>query len=147
MVVHQGGLRAQKMFVKYGQNKSQAGILFMLHHEEAVSQKPLSQKELAKKLNVTAPSITSAIQKMEKAGFIKRQPDEKDQRIMRLYLDEKGKACIEHVKEVAMQMDEIMFRGISQEEKLLLRRIMIQIFDNLKEEPRFHTSGESKTER
>jgi hypothetical protein len=24
---------------------------------------------------------------------------------------------------------------------------MIQIFDNLKEEPRFHTSGESKTER
>lgn len=66
---------------------------------------------------------------------------------MRLYLDEKGKACIEHVKEVAMQMDEIMFRGISQEEKLLLRRIMIQIFDNLKEEPRFDTSGESKTER
>ena len=66
---------------------------------------------------------------------------------MRLYLDEKGKACIEHVKEVAMQMDEIMFRGISQEEKLLLRRIMIEIFDNLKEEPRFHTSGESKTER
>lgn len=107
MVVHQGGLRAQKMFDKYGLNKSQAGILFMLHHEEAVSQKPLSQKELAKKLNVTAPSITSAIQKM----------------------------------------DEIMFRGISQEEKLLLRRIMIQIFDNLKEEPRFHTSGESKTER
>ena len=125
MVVHQGGLRAQKMFDKYGLNKSQAGILFMLHHEEAVSQKPLSQKELAKKLNVTAPSITSAIQN----------------------LDEKGKACIEHVKEVAMQMDEIMFRGISQEEKLLLRRIMIQIFDNLKEEPRFHTSGESKTER
>ena len=72
MVVHQGGLRAQKMFDKYGLNKSQAGILFMLHHEEAVSQKPLSQKELAKKLNVTAPSITSAIQKMEKAGFIKR---------------------------------------------------------------------------
>ena len=59
MVVHQGGLRAQKMFDKYGLNKSQAGILFMLHHEEAVSQKPLSQKELAKKLNVTAPSITS----------------------------------------------------------------------------------------
>ena len=48
-----GGLRAQKMFDKYGLNKSQAGILFMLHHEEAVSQKPLSQKELAKKLNVT----------------------------------------------------------------------------------------------
>ena len=29
MVVHQGGLRAQKMFDKYGLNKSQAGILFL----------------------------------------------------------------------------------------------------------------------
>ncbi len=40
-----------------------------------------------------------------------------------------------------MQMDEIMFRGISAEEKLLLRRILIQIFENLEkeEESEFHT--------
>lgn len=134
MLVHQSGQRAQKMFDQYGLNKSQAGILFMLHHEESISGNPLSQKELAKKLNVTAPSITSVIQKMERAEFIKRKPDEKDQRIMRLYLDEKGKACIAHVKEVTMKMDEIMFRGISQEEKLLLRRILIQMFENLNQE-------------
>lgn len=60
---------------------------------------------------------------------------------MRLYLDEKGEACIQNVKDVAMQMDEIMFRGISAEEKLLLRRILIQIFENLEkgEESEFHT--------
>lgn len=33
----------QKMFDKYGLNKSQAGILFMLHHEEAVSQSLFSE--------------------------------------------------------------------------------------------------------
>ncbi len=71
MVVHQSGLRAQKMFDKYGLNKSQAGILFMLHHEEAVSQKPLSQKELAKKLNVTAPSITSCLCCIMRKLFLK----------------------------------------------------------------------------
>ena len=136
MLVHLSGQRARKLFEKYDLNKSQASILFMLHHGQA-----LSQKELARQLNVTAPSITSAIQKMEKAGFIKRCPDEKDQRIMRLYLDEKGEACIQNVKDVAMQMDEIMFRGISAEEKLLLRRILIQIFENLEkeEESEFHT--------
>lgn len=146
MLVHQSGLRAQKMFDKYGLNKSQASILFMLHHEESVSQKPLSQKELAKKLNVTAPSITSAIQKMERAEFIKRAPDENDQRIMRLYLDEKGKSCIEHVKEVTRKMDEIMFRGISQEEQLFLRRLLIQMFENLSQEEciQFHTAKETK---
>ena len=46
-----------------------------------------------------------------------------------------------------MQMDEIMFRGISQEEKASFAKNYDSDFDNLKEEPRFHTSGESKTER
>ena len=81
MLVHLSGQRARKMFEKYDLNKSQASILFMLHHGQA-----LSQKELARQLNVTAPSITSAIQKMEKAGFIKRCPDEKDQRLSLIHI-------------------------------------------------------------
>ena len=70
-------------------------ILFQLHRDGRIS-----QKELAQKLNVSAPSITSMIQKMEKSGYIVRNVDEKDQRMMRLDLTEKGQACIEHVKAI-----------------------------------------------
>ena len=50
---------------------------------------------------------------------------------MRLTLTEKGKSCIQAVKDVADRMEEILFQGMSLEEKLLFRRLMIQAGDNL----------------
>lgn len=116
---------------KYDLNKTHAGILFSLHEKQS-----LSQKELAERQNVTPPSITSAIQKMERSGYITRKADEKDQRILRLELTEKGTACIEDVKNVSRQLDELMFKGMSTEEKLLFRRLMIQVCENLEEQGR-----------
>ena len=43
-------------------------------------------------------------------------------------------ACIEHVKAIAEKMDEIAFTGISPEEKMLLRRILFQICENVEKE-------------
>ena len=91
MTAHKIGKLAQTMYAEYDLNKSQSMILFQLHRDGRIS-----QKELAQKLNVSAPSITSMIQKMEKSGYIVRNVDEKDQRMMRLDLTEKGQACIEH---------------------------------------------------
>lgn len=117
---------AKGMYREFDLNRSQAAILFLLHQGES-----MSQRELAKELNMTAPSITSAIQKMEKEGYITRSPDKSDQRVMRLALAEKGKACIQAVKEVGSRMDEIILRGMSLEEKLLFRRLMLQVRENL----------------
>lgn len=91
----------------------------------------MSQKALAEQLNVTAPSITSLIQKMEKTGYITRRPDDQDQRVMRLSLTEKGKSCIQSVKDVAERMEKIIFEGMSVEERLLFRRLMLQVNENL----------------
>lgn len=126
IVLHKIGETAKNLLKEFDLNKTQANILFTLH-----SHAFLSQKELAEHLNVTAPSITSAIQKMERNDYIMRRQDENDQRIMRLGLTEKGEACIAHVKQVARQMDELIFRGMSAEERMLLRRLMIQIYENL----------------
>ena len=87
MTAHKIGKLAQTMYAEYDLNKSQSMILFQLHRDGRIS-----QKELAQKLNVSAPSITSMIQKMEKSGYIVRNVDEKDQRMMRLDLTEKGQA-------------------------------------------------------
>lgn len=131
IVMHRFSHRSKELFGKYHLNKSHAGILFTLHVNHA-----LSQKELAKKLNVTQPSITACIQKMEKDGYISRRPDERDQRILRLELTQKGKDCIEDVQRVAKEMDGLLFQKMSVEEILLLRRLMLQIYENLcAEEP------------
>lgn len=129
-IMHLSMKKATQLFEKFDLKPGQAGILFMLDHAGE-----LSQREMAKHLNVTPPSITAAIQKMEKEGYIRRRPDEKDQRIMRLSITEKGEACLKDIKDVAMKMDAGMFKGMSQEEKLLLRRLLLQMRDNLSEMP------------
>lgn len=126
IVQHKMMNTAKGMYREFDMNRSQAAILFTLHRRET-----MSQRELAQELNMTAPSITSAIQKMEREGYITRRADEADQRVMRLALAKRGRACIQSVQEVGGRMDEIILGGMSLEEKLLFRRLMLQVRDNL----------------
>lgn len=126
IVSHGAVNTAQGMYREFELNRSQASVLFMLYQQDS-----MSQKELAAKLNITAPSITSMIQKMERDQYITREPDRHDQRVMRLTLTEKGKSCIQAVKDVADRMEDIMLQGMSLEEKLLFRRLLIQTGENL----------------
>lgn len=50
---------------------------------------------------------------------------------MRLTLSEKGKSCIQAVKDVAERMERILFEGMTLEERMLFRRLMIQADENL----------------
>ena len=129
IVAHKIIQSSQDKYKEVALNKSQAGILFALYRA-----KSMSQKDLAHQLNVTPPSITSAIQKMEKAGYLTRETDANDQRVMRLSLTEKGESCIEGVKKVASEMEELILYGMSAEEKMLFRRLMLQIYENLEQE-------------
>ena len=126
IVMHRVMNRAKSKYQEFDLNRSQASILFALHRRSS-----MSQKELASSLNMTPPSITSAIQKMEREGYITRKPDEADQRIMRLALTEKGESCIQNVKQVVEEMSSLIFRGMSPEEIMLFRRLLMQINDNL----------------
>lgn len=126
IVMHRVMKRAKSKYEEFDLNRSQASILFTLHQRSS-----MSQKDLAESLNMTPPSITSAIRKMEKDGYISRKQDESDQRVMRLALTEKGESCIQNVKKVAEEMCELIFRGMSPEEIMLFRRLLIQINDNL----------------
>lgn len=129
LMLHRMMNRTRSMYQEFDLNRSQASVLFSLHQK-----KSMSQKELAVQLNMTPPSITSTIQKMERSGYISRKPDQSDQRIMRLELTGKGESCIQTVKMIADQMEEMLFRGMSAEEKILFRRFLMQINDNLAED-------------
>ncbi len=128
IVSHRVKNTAKSMYQEFDMNlnRSSAGVLFTLHQR-----KTISQKELAEQLNVTAPSITSLIQKMEKSGYISRRPDEQDQRVMRLSLTEKGESLVQSVKDVSDRMEQILLEGMSLEERLLFRRLMLQVNENL----------------
>lgn len=131
-IMHLSMERARQMFGQYDLKPGQAGILLILNKEGE-----MSQRELSEKMNLTQPSITAAIQKMERQGYIRRTPDSRDQRMLRLSLTEKSRALIQRAKEDTARLEETMLTGISLEERLLLRRILTQMRENLLEGKEF----------
>lgn len=91
----------------------------------------LSQKELAKKMRITPPSITVMIRKMEAEGLIKKKQDEKDQRITRIYITDKGRKIAEHMDGVLCQLETEAFANMSEQEIMLLHRLLLQMKENL----------------
>lgn len=119
---YQGMKRMEELDLK----PSQAGVLFSLKRWGE-----LSQKQLAEKVGITPPSMTVAIRKMEEEEYVIRKPDEKDQRVIKIQLAPKGEACIEGIKKVIFDMEEVIYQGISREEILLMKRILTEMKDNL----------------
>lgn len=125
-LVHLSKYQAMKWMENLELKPSQAGILFALN-----SDGKLSQRELAEKIGITPPSMTVALKKLEEKGFILKEPDEKDQRIIRICLADKGKSCVDDIKRVTDDMEKVIYQGITQEERMLFRRLLLQMRQNL----------------
>lgn len=65
--------------------------------------------------------------------MIEKESDPHDQRIFRVRLSEKGRESLDRLKEEIKNLEEVLCQGISPEEKLLLRRILLDMKNNLLE--------------
>ncbi len=91
--------------------------------------KKLSMKKVASFLSVTPPSATSLINRLVKAGVLRRFFDEKDRRTVLLSLTPKGEVALNReFKKVSAQMQKTLMKLNSKEQKNL-----IEIFQKLQE--------------
>ena len=67
----------------------QAGCLWIIGNHDGIP-----QRDLARRLHVARPTITVMLHKMAAAGLIARRPDERDQRLTRIYLTDAGR-CLQ----------------------------------------------------
>jgi DNA-binding MarR family transcriptional regulator len=75
------------------------------------------------------------LDRMEKAGLVTRRPDPDDSRASRVYLTEQGRKNQQAVSEVWKTMEQRLTEGLSLEERLLLRRLLLQVHENLTHKP------------
>lgn len=104
----------------------QPPMLLVLNKEDGQS-----QKELADKLNLKPATITVMLKRMEKEKLVVRWQDDEDQRVSRVYITEKGKKVFEKTNEVMKDIEKICFQNFTVEEKIILRRLLMQMRDNL----------------
>jgi DNA-binding MarR family transcriptional regulator len=114
------------VFEGAGVHPGQAACLFI------VASKPgLSQRELADRLYVSPPTVTTMLQKMERAGFIERRPDSADQRLMRIWPTDKGSKAARALGEVFADHMKTMFDGFTDEELAQFAQLMERLGSNV----------------
>ena len=90
-----------------------------------------TQSELANRLHIQQATLTRMIDRMSLAGLLSRKPDPKDGRVSRVYLTKAGKSLREPVERIWRQSEDQTFSKLTLEERLLLRRLMMQIHEDL----------------
>ena len=131
-LMHLSRYHAVRRMENLNLNPSQAGILFILN-----SHGRLSQRQLAQKIGITPPSMTVTLRKLEELGYIRKEPDECDQRILRICLSEAGQDCIGRLESVMEEMEKILYQGFTLEERLLFRRLLLAMRENMLESKDF----------
>ncbi|MED4213576.1 MAG: MarR family winged helix-turn-helix transcriptional regulator [Priestia megaterium] len=91
----------------------------------------VTQMQLCEHLKCEPPTVTNMVKSLEQNGFIYRKRDEKDARVMRIYLTEKGKELEKPVEFKWKQQQEKLLHSILPEERLLLRELMKRMERNL----------------
>lgn len=122
---HHAGKCFQKLN-SLGLHPSQMPFMMMVYKNDGCS-----QKEMAELLDIKPPTVNVSIQRLEKAGILSRRRDEKDQRIMRVTLTDKGREAAAEIKAYTEKMEKLMFQGFSEAELCLMCRFLEQILTNL----------------
>lgn len=91
-----------------------------------------SQKDIAKLCHIEPATATSILSSMENEELIYRTRNEKDKRILNVFLTEKGIEAQKQVEKIFSNMDDRCFMGFSEEEKEEAIKYINRINDNLR---------------
>lgn len=92
----------------------------------------VTHSQLADELDVRPATISRMVDRMEQSGLVTRCKDMDDQRVSRVHLTDDGKMSESAVDEVWQKLETITTANFTVEERLVLRRLLLQIYDNLK---------------
>jgi DNA-binding MarR family transcriptional regulator len=92
----------------------------------------LSQHELARKLLVGRSNVTMLLPQLEQRALVRRESDEKDRRILRLFLTQSGEALLAEALKVHMRLIEKVMASSTPDECDLVGDHMRRIIEALK---------------
>lgn len=119
----------KKLLKKYGINElnpAQGRILFALWKKDGV---PIH--ELSKKTQLTKSTLTTMLERLEHAGYLKREPDKSDGRIIKIVLSEKSKNLQKKYVDVSKRMTKLFYGTLTSEEIDKFEGYLRKILDNL----------------
>jgi MarR family transcriptional regulator, organic hydroperoxide resistance regulator len=105
---------------------AQGRILFVLWNKDGIS-----IQELAKKTSLGKSTLTSMLDRLEQAGFVKRVPSKEDRRAILIKLTEKDRECRDLYTKIAKEKTELFYKGFTSKEIDAFEAYLQRILDNL----------------
>jgi DNA-binding MarR family transcriptional regulator len=110
-----------------GLHAGQERALFLLWAEGA-----LPQGEIARRLGVEQPTATKALQRLERAGLVRRERDPADNRQVIVSLTEAGQAVCAPARTARRGLEEQAAGALSERERKQLLRLLARVSSRLR---------------
>lgn len=104
---------------------------FILHYMSTCEEAAVYPKDIEKRFNLTHPTVSGILQRMEAKGFIACTPDAADRRCKRLSVTEKARQCQREVCSAICKIESAMLDGFSEEEQSLYLSFIARTIRNL----------------
>lgn len=85
---------------------------------------------IAAAVNVTTPTIVKMANRMTAAGLLTRRRDERDNRLVRLYLTDAGRALRGPIEEELRGLEKHLTAGMDEDEVRRLMESLVRVADN-----------------
>ena len=121
---HRG--KANEKLAEIGLYTGQEIILTLLKEEDNIP-----QNTLVRQIGVQPATMTKVLQRLEKGGYVKKERDKDDKRITKISLTSKGNEIQNSILKVWGNLEKITFETFSEEEKIIFKRLLLQIVQNL----------------
>jgi DNA-binding MarR family transcriptional regulator len=107
----------------------------------------MSQSELAERLHVSRPTVTTMLQRMERAGTVRRVVDPQDQRVTRVHLTEAGRTLERDLSATLFAYNARVLDPIPADDRRELARLLGLMADNISAALAERTDAGQATER
>ncbi|MDD3764421.1 MAG: MarR family transcriptional regulator [Nevskiales bacterium] len=109
-----------------GLTQPQWSALAQLHYHPG-----LTQAALAERLDVHPVTVTQLLERLNKAGWIRREPHEQDRRALRVFLTASAEPLIAELARLGQQTRARAFDGLSTAEREQLETLLLRVKANL----------------
>lgn len=123
------GMKTLKAHGQDDITREQFGILLLLTLGDG-----LYQTQIANILGKDRPNITRMIDILETRGFIRREKDENNRRILKVYLTQKGHEKADSVRPLKNRMNDTQYKDMTEDEILTLVKLLRRVRNNIVQE-------------
>ena len=90
-------------------------------------------RDLENFFQLSHPTVSGLLSRMEAKGFIEIRPDPVDRRVKRIYPLEKGRSCSLRIDACIQDIERQMVQGFTEEEKVRFMDFLMRSTENLRQ--------------